>query len=205
MHCVPNLDSIFFSSVYRSAEDSSQDELDGAQDDSFGGFDVGQYPMFDERAGRFTRFAASIVDGILMAGFIYAIQVATGNWDRFTTQEVESSNQFAIYLIGIFVFLALNGYLLAKRGQTIGKLVTKIQIVDARYGNLLPFLRVYVLRYLWPFPFQVLAYLIPGKTDDLIFYWIVLIDVLVIFDSNRRCLHDYIAGSQVVLYRADRN
>jgi uncharacterized RDD family membrane protein YckC len=98
----------------------------------------------------------------------------------------------------------LNGYLLTTRGQTIGKLLTKIQIVDVQSGDLLPFLRVYVYRYLWTLPLLLVVILIPGPADDLLVNVVYLIDALLIFGSDRRCLHDYIAGSKVVIYRAKR-
>jgi uncharacterized RDD family membrane protein YckC len=102
------------------------------------------------------------------------------------------------------LMLALNGHLLATRGQTVGKLLTKIQIVDAQSGGLLPFLRVYVYRYLWMLPLVFVVALIPGTVDDGLVNVVAIIDALFIFGAARRCLHDYIAGSKVVLYQAHR-
>ena len=58
--------------------------------------------------------------------------------------------------------------------------------------------------YLWTLPLVVLEAFIPGTTDAHIIHLVVIIDVLLIFDRDRRCMHDYIAGSQVVYFRADR-
>ena len=71
-------------------------------------------------------------------------------------------------------------------------------------GDLLPFLRVYVFRYLWTLPIVILVVLIPGQIDNLLLNAVVLIDVLFIFGAASRCLHDYIAGSSVVQFAENR-
>ncbi len=141
-----------------------------------------------------------MVDGVLMM----AIMFATGYHERTQAQQVGVLEQIAMSLLGMAVMLALNGYLLFTRGQSIGKMLTKIQIVDAQNGELLPFLRVYVYRYLWMLPITVVVALIPGPVDDLLVNVVALVDALMIFGAYRRCLHDYIAGSKVVLYQANR-
>ena len=101
-------------------------------------------------------------------------------------------------------FLILNGYLLVTRGQSIGKVLTKIQVVDFKTGLLLPFLRIYVYRHLWTLPIVVVVVLIPGSIDDLLLNVMVMIDVVLIFGENRRCFHDLLAGSKVVVYQEGR-
>lgn len=158
----------------------------------------------DELAGRFTRLAAAMVDGIPMLAITIPVMLATGYYARAQTQQIGFLEQLAMSLFGMFVMLALNGYLLATRGQTIGKMLTKIQIVDAESGGLLPFLRVYVYRYLWMLPFVFVVAFIPGTADDQLINFAALINILFIFGAARRCLHDYIAGSKVVLYKPNR-
>jgi hypothetical protein len=145
-----------------------------------------------------------MVDGILMMAIYMPIMFATGYFERAQAQQVGFLEQFAMSLLGMAVMLVLNGYLLFSRGQSIGKVLTKIQIVDVRSGGLLPFLRVYVYRYLWILPLVVVAAIIPGRADDLLVNVVALIDAAMIFGANRRCLHDYIAGSKVVFYQANR-
>ena len=72
-------------------------------------------------------------------------------------------------VLGEVTFLAINGYTLATRGQTIGKLIGKIQIVDFNSSKLVPFWKLYVLRHLWTFPFGIITLLIPGSLDTQIF------------------------------------
>ena len=86
------------------------------------------------------------------------------------------------------MFLILNGYLLFKRGQTIGKVVVKTRIVDLN-GNIPSFGKLIVLRYLI---FALVSSLIP------IIGPFVGLEVFLIFFKERRCLHDYIAGTRVV-------
>jgi len=86
----------------------------------------------DEQARRFTRFAAAMVDGFLMMGITMPVMFATGFIARTQAQQVGLIERIAMSLFGLAVMLALNGYLLATRGQTIGKWLTKIQIVDAQ-------------------------------------------------------------------------
>lgn len=161
--------------------------------------------VIDSPAGRFTRFAAAMVDGILMLGILMPIQFATGYIARAQSLQVSVFEQLAMSVLGLLTFLILNGYLLYTRGQTIGKFLTKIQVVDNESGSLLPFLRVYVFRHLWTLPIVILVVVIPGGLDDLLLNFVVLVDVLLIFGAARRCLHDYIAGSAVVLFRENRS
>lgn len=132
------------------------------------------------------------------------VYFATGYWERVMTQQLGFLEQIAASLLGIIVMVALNGSLLVTRGQTIGKLLGKIQIVDFESGRLLPFLRVYVYRSLWMLPLGIVVPLIPGAFDDYLVNFIALIDALMIFGAGRRCLHDLIAGSKVVVYKAGR-
>lgn len=155
-------------------------------------------------ADRGQRFGAAFLDGILISVITFPIQFLTGFFARSQTQSTGIVEQLLMMLLGVVLMLVLHGYLLVRRGQTIGKYALGIQIVDYKTGGLLPFFRVFVLRYLWLTPLGILAALIPGIIDDLAVNAIVFIDILMIFGRNRRCLHDYIAGSKVVKYGGDR-
>ncbi len=88
---------------------------------------------------------------------------------------------------GIAIFLAVNGFLLATRGQTVGKTIVKTQIV-ADDGSMMPFGPLILKRYL---PFWILG-MIPylGLLN--------LVNVLMIFRESHKCLHDEIAGTKVI-------
>jgi hypothetical protein len=81
---------------------------------------------------------------------------------------------------------------LAVRGQTIGKRLFRIQVVD-QYDRPAGFVKAVLLRS-WVFGFLVaLAQGWTGPVGALI----PLLDVLLIFGPERRCLHDYLAGTRV--------
>lgn len=148
-------------------------------------------------ASRWYRLFARIIDAILMLllsmPFLYWL---TGDWlgnagaeqyDLFWSYNSLSS--FVEYLIGIGVYVAVNTYLLATRGQTVGKYLLKIQIVDY-YSEEIPKLRFsLVLRE------GILTLLnLFGFLGGLI----ALVDALFIFATDKRCLHDYWAFTKVV-------
>ena len=76
--------------------------------------------------------------------------------------------------------------LLRREGQTVGKFLLRIRIVDEETGVKGTVFSNIVLRYFvnW------LLTLIPPY---------VVIDHAFIFAKNRRCVHDYLAGTKVVL------
>ena len=163
-----------------------------------------QGPSSIALAGRSARLAASLIDGIIVGGLIMLFAYLTGYLDRMAAHRLAPSEEFAWSLLGGVVLMVIQGHLLATRGQTIGKVLTQIQIVDADTQRLLPFIRVAVYRYLWLLPLTAIVAFIPGHLDGLLVSAASLVDAILIFGSARRCLHDYIAGSIVVAYQPGR-
>lgn len=91
-------------------------------------------------------------------------------------------------VLGFVVFLIVHGYLLATRGQTVGKMLMKIRIVRSD-GTRASFARLVGLRFL----LNSFLALIP-----IVGTIYALVDVLFIFRSERRCIHDLIADTRVV-------
>ena len=88
------------------------------------------------------------------------------------------------------LFLALHGVLLHRYGQTIGKRLLKIAMVDADTHEIVPLPRLFVLRYLiWD---------IPALFFNLINWIIRIIDLCFAFRENRRTLHDMTANTIVI-------
>lgn len=158
----------------------------------------------EELANRSTRLAAAIADGLLMLVIIVPVQIVTGYFERAQAGQVTVFEQLAMSFFGMFVMLIINGYLLHTRGQSVGKMLGKIQIVDVDTSELRGIFHVYFLRYMWTLPFVILVTLIPGQADDVIINVLILIDILLIFGASRRCLHDVIAGTKVVMYQPGR-
>jgi uncharacterized RDD family membrane protein YckC len=168
------------------------------------GGDPGGACRMTASADRGSRLAAALVDGIIVAAILWPLVYVTGSWDRMSNGQATPLEEGSWALVGGVVFLLVHGHLLVTRGQTVGKYLMGIQIVSAEGGQLLPFVRVVVYRYWWMLPATILSALIPGPLDNAVISCLGLVDVLFIFGSRRRCLHDYIAGSTVVQYQPDR-
>ena len=90
---------------------------------------------------------------------------------------------------GFGSFLAIHGYFLATSGQTVAKRMLGMQIVSVEDNRTLPFGKLIGLRYA---PLYLVG-LIPVLGN-----LIGLINPLTIFGNERRCLHDYVAGTKVI-------
>jgi len=89
-----------------------------------------------------------------------------------------------LLLLAVFV---LQAWLLTTRGQSLGKIVVRIRIVDYRTGRHPGFSRIVLMRGVLP--------AIGNMFTQGLFS---LIDVLFIFGRERRCVHDLMAGTSVV-------
>jgi uncharacterized RDD family membrane protein YckC len=150
-------------------------------------FQVRRYPL----ASRWKRLVATLIDSLLMTLLLAPFATILG------IDEVESllMNREVIPIVlllkmhmGLFVcLLVLNGWLLFRYGQTVGKRLLKIAIATDSY-QIPDFNRLIMLRY---FPF-FLVRAIPGLN------LLNLVDTLFIFREDRRCLHDIVAGTKVI-------
>jgi len=138
------------------------------------------------------RLVGAIIDGIVVgipavfAGMVMGI-VLVGIFPLDSVAFQVAS--FVLGLpIGIGLFIAIQGYLLANYGQTVGKRVVNTQIVSDD-NRLIPFVPLILKRYV---PFWVLGSL------PMVGFLFVLANILAIFRGNRKCLHDEIAGSKVI-------
>ena len=142
-----------------------------------------------ELAGRGVRLGAAIIDGIILGLIVWPFAMSTDYWTRATQGDIGMGDLLQLSLVSLLGFLVLHGYLLHKYGQTIGKRLLGIRIVSATDGQLVSLGKIFGLRYV---PIQI-AGVIPVIGNIL-----PLIDVLFIFREDRRCLHDFIAGTRVV-------
>ena len=140
-------------------------------------------------ADRGTRFVASLVDGIVNMLYGLPILYAFGFFDYLGRQEQLPFGRLAACgILSYLAFIAVHGYFLYKKGQTLGKLATGIRIADL-HGKVPNFGKVLLLRYL---PINLCAFI------PLVGTFLPLVDVLFIFREDRRCLHDLLAGTKVV-------
>lgn len=140
-------------------------------------------------ASRWKRLGGALIDGVLAMIVMLPVMAVTGMFSASLGSEgMTFGRRAGMFVLGCLVFLAMNGYLLFKRGQTIGKVAVKTKIVDLN-GQLPDFGRLLALRYL----VIALVAQIPFLGG-----LIGLVNALFIFRSDRRCLHDHIAGTRVV-------
>ena len=148
-------------------------------------------------ASRSIRLGAYLIDAFIVTAVVLGLA---------TLSPLE---EFALWLTGVSTYILLNGYLLVKRGQTLGKMLLGIRVVDAASKEIVSFWRVLVLRWLvWIMigPLTILLWVIVVLYPFLdfiallpILLWVVaVLDPLFIFKKQRRCLHDYLAGTIVV-------
>lgn len=139
-------------------------------------------------ASRWARLFASIVDSIILMIAVLPIAFALGIFDGLAESEPDLMFTAVTTLLSIAAFIVLNGHLLANYGQTIGKKIFKIKIVDME-GRQVSFGKLIGLRYV---PWWLVSSL-PVNFNAL-----PLVNVLFIFRRDKRCVHDLIAGTQVV-------
>lgn len=144
--------------------------------------DVGSFEPGDlesQKAGRGKRLGASLIDTFLMCLWIVP-----------AVMTVRYGTQGWLVLAGGVALLqvVINCLLLHHNGQTIGKLALKIKVVRTD-GSRIGLGRIILLRFL---PIGLLGAIpVVGR-------FVGLVDSLMIFGTERRCLHDQIADTIVI-------
>lgn len=131
-------------------------------------------------ADRGDRFLAKLIDGLAFGLVSIPFWLAGGS--------IEGDTGGLLMLVGFIAISAMIVYqamLLWKEGQTIGKRAMKIRIVSFETGKNAGF---------EPNVFR--REIVNGLLGLIPFYG--LIDVLLIFREDKRCVHDLIAGTTVV-------
>jgi uncharacterized RDD family membrane protein YckC len=142
-----------------------------------------------ELAGRWRRVGGALVDGIVAMVVLYPLVVWLGRVFALDYREALPVRvRIAFVAIGWVVFIVLNGYLLWKRGQTIGKFAVRTRIATMD-GGVPPLTKTLGIRYI------VVGLLFHVPVLGFLFG---LANLLFIFGASRRCLHDYMAGTRVV-------
>jgi uncharacterized RDD family membrane protein YckC len=103
-------------------------------------------------------------------------------------QDVPAGVAFEVAALGFLLFVLANAYFLRNNGQTIGKWLLGIRIATLD-GGIPDFWRIVILRYA---PIS-LAALIPY-----VGFFADSFDAVFIYRGDRRCIHDLIAGTQVL-------
>jgi uncharacterized RDD family membrane protein YckC len=142
------------------------------------------------------RLAAALIDGLLLM-LLFLPLMWFGGYIEAVMQSAMAGAQPPFLLVltwalyGFLLFVVVQGYPLHANGQTWGKRILRIRIVDLQ-GRKVPLLPLLLRRYL---SVQAVA-AIPFLGNLL-----MLINILLIFRQDRRCGHDLIAGTRVVKVR----
>ena len=151
-------------------------------------------PSGPELAGRGRRLGAYIIDTIIAGIVLVAVAYFNPGPLGVTmldimrdpmTQQMSTAGSIAF----VIIFMAINSYLLVTKGQTLGKWMLGIRIVDAASNGAATAVKLLGLRY-------VLVLLLP--LIPVVGQLLGLIEVVFIFRDDRRCVHDLIAGTKVV-------
>jgi uncharacterized RDD family membrane protein YckC len=139
-------------------------------------------------AGRGMRLGAALIDGALLLLPILVDLVATGVLDR--DREADFFQIGELLALGWFVGLSLfQWWRISSSGQSLGKKWLGIRIVKMD-GSPVTFGSGVGLRVIVP-------YLVGGI--PLIGTAFGLINIVMIFSVDRRCLHDHLAGTKVIV------
>ena len=157
---------------------------------------VEDVPLEGELADRGTRLGAAIIDTLILLVILLPVMFLGGYFSTVAAaaaqgQRVGLGVTLLWGLVGFVVFVLVQFVPLNATGQTWGKKILGIRIVDLA-GAKPPIGRLLGLRYL---PVQA------AGAVPLVGPLIGLVNVLLIFREDRRCGHDLVAGTRVV--RAD--
>ena len=172
-------------------------------------------------AGRFRRLLASLFDTLVLVGVFvfFAVRGDIG----YTSFIMALSNELPVIVEWTLwftaIFFVINGFLLFTRGQTVGKWMLGLHIVDSETGRRPALEKLILYRYVvfiflanlvsWLYiPNTVVSATLPVVGQITLegipwpfpgtLLWVPIIDAAFIFGASRRCLHDRLAGTIVV-------
>lgn len=126
-----------------------------------------------------TRLGAAFLDGFLFGG----IAIVSMILDAIIGSAALTGGSMALGALALMVY---QWHLLSTTGQSLGKKWTGIRIVKVD-GSPVDFVSAVLLR---SWVLGVVGALLP---------FVTLIDVLMIFSEEHRCLHDHIASTKVII------
>lgn len=141
-------------------------------------------------ASRGSRLGASLLDSLIMSVFTLPVMYFTGGFDSITNPDIQPSLLYNIGfgLFGLVVFTIINLKLLTKNGQTLGKKIVGIKIVNLE-GELPTWKQNLFRRYA--------VFFLPGQVP-VVGQIFAVINILFIFRKNQKCVHDLAANTKVI-------
>lgn len=136
-------------------------------------------------AGRGSRLAAVIIDYLAMIAAAIPGMLALFYVDTAGQAETAALVGSGTFVLGLGAFATLQASYIVRDGQTLGKKLMRIRIVDHIDGQVPPWTRVLGMRYL-----------VNTALRQVPLYF--LIDAVFIFGEEQRCIHDHLAGTKVI-------
>ena len=140
-------------------------------------------------AGRGRRFAATLIDIVLVPVVAILLMLVTGVLEHAEDWSTSGRPVMRMLALAVASYVILNLWLLWRRGQTAGKAITGIRIVSTKTGEKPPLWRLFIRGLFFP-----TLYLIVSPYTAIL----PLADQAFIFGRQRRCLHDLLCGTSVV-------
>ena len=138
-------------------------------------------------AGPGRRLTAAIIDLVVVAVAGLVLVILTGAFED--AEDYVGDPLPRIIALGFATYFLVNGMPLWLRSQTVGKAILGLVVVTAGSNDPAPPWRLVVRA-----PFFIAIYGVFLGMPGLI----ALVDHLLIFRGNRRCLHDLICGTEVM-------
>lgn len=140
-------------------------------------------------ASRSKRLWASMIDGLIIMLIAMPIMYYTGGFEGIADgKQPTLEYNLMMGLVGMISFILFNAKLLIQNGQTIGKKLLGIKIVNLN-GDVPSLKKHLLVRYA--------VYFLPGQVPT-IGPLFSTINILFIFGKQKRCVHDLVAGTKVV-------
>ena len=143
-----------------------------------------------ELARRGARLGAQILDGVLSLIIMLPIAYLLGVFE-YSANEQEPPYLLTLIsgVITIAIFVAINWKLLNQNAQTFGKFVLNLKIVNLDGSK--PSIQQLLLKRFSVYWGLNYVPVIGGLIN--------LVNILFIFRNDRRCLHDHVAGTRVII------
>jgi uncharacterized RDD family membrane protein YckC len=134
------------------------------------------------------RLLATAIDFVVVPAAAMLVMLVTGVIEH-AQAWADGFPWVRVFFLGVAGYLIVNGVLLWRFGQTLGKRLLKIRIVDHTSNEKPPLWKLIVIRTAF-FPFLHATF---------IGYWYLLVaDLGFGMRADRRCLHDLVCGTKVV-------
>lgn len=150
----------------------------------------------NQLATRTRRFFAAILDIFMLVIATTFVLLVSGLLETAEAYRHEYGVTLRILAAGTIAYLVLNGYLLVRRSQTIGKWALGLVVINSGSQSRAEAWRVLVRAIMNPCFYGVIG----G-----VFAYLIFLDPVSIFLKQRRCLHDWIFQTDVIRINRESN